>query len=202
MVYLPVLLVSVVVMVPAIIVAEKYRRMKTVFVAAVAALAVSQCLFLAGAGAFWVIAGITVFFAGFNVMEASLPSLITKTAPPAAKGTAAGIFSTSQFLGIFVGGVAGGAIQQTLGGNAVFVASLGLAIVWILVASTMKQPSYLTTRLIRIAENADPVALAAALRRVPGVAEAVVIAEERLAYLKVDSRTYEAALAQSLAAGS
>jgi MFS family permease len=149
-----------------------------------------------------VIAGITVFFAGFNVMEASLPSLITKTAPPAAKGTAAGIFSTSQFLGIFVGGVAGGAIQQTLGGNAVFVASLGLAIVWILVASTMKQPSYLTTRLIRIAENADPVALAAALRRVPGVAEAVVIAEERLAYLKVDSRTYEAALAQSLAAGS
>ena len=191
MVYLPVLLVSVVVMVPAIIVAEKYRRMKTVFVAAVAALAVSQCLFLAGAGAFWVIAGITVFFAGFNVMEASLPSLITKTAPPAAKGTAAGIFSTSQFLGIFVGGVAGGAIQQTLGGNAVFVASLGLAIVWILVASTMKQPSYLTTRLIRIAENADPVALAAALRRVPGVAEAVVIAEERLAYLKVDSRTYD-----------
>jgi MFS family permease len=203
-VYLPVLLVSVAVMVPAIIVAEKYRRMKTVFIVAVAALAVSQCLFLAGTGAFWVIAGLTVFFAAFNVMEASLPSLITKTAPPAAKGTAAGIFSTSQFLGIFVGGVVGGSIQQMLGGNAVFIASLGLSIVWLLVASTMRQPSYLTTRMIRIADGRtfDPAALAAGLRRVPGVAEAVVISEERLAYLKVDSRTYDAAMAQSLVGGA
>jgi hypothetical protein len=123
-VYLPVLLFSVAVLVPAIIIAEKYRRMKAVFVASVAALALSQCLFLAGTGAFWVISAVTLFFAGFNVMEASLPSLITKTAPPAAKGTAAGIFSTSQFLGIFAGGVVGGSIQQMLGGNAVFVASL------------------------------------------------------------------------------
>jgi MFS family permease len=203
-IYLPVLLVSVAVMVPAIIVAEKYRRMKTVFVVSVAALAVSQCLFLAGAGAFHVVAAVTVFFAAFNVMEATLPSLVTKTAPPAAKGTAAGIFSTSQFLGIFVGGVVGGSIQQTLGGNAVFLGSLGLSIVWLLVAATMKQPSYLTSRLIRISEGRsfDPAALAAGLRRVPGVAEAVVISEERLAYLKVDSRTYDAALAQSLVAGA
>jgi MFS family permease len=203
-VYLPVLLVSVAVMVPAIIIAEKYRRMKTVFIAAVAALAVSQCLFLAGAGAVGVVAAVTLFFAGFNVMEATLPSLVTKTAPPAAKGTAAGIFSTSQFLGIFVGGVAGGSIQQMLGGNAVFVASLGLSVIWLLLAATMKPPSYLSTRLIRISEGRsfDPATLAAGLRGVPGVAEAVVISEERLAYLKVDSRTYDAALAQSLVAGA
>jgi MFS family permease len=203
-VYLPVLLVSVAVMVPAIIVAEKYRRMKTVFVMAVAALAASQCLFLAGSGGFWVIAGVTLFFAGFNVMEASLPSLVTKTAPPAAKGTAAGIFSTSQFLGIFAGGVGGGWIQQTLGGNAVFLASLALSVLWLLVASTMKQPSYLTTRLIRIADGRffDPVKLTEGLRKVPGVAEAVVVSEERLAYLKVDSRSYDAAMAQSLVAGA
>jgi MFS family permease len=201
-VYLPVLLISVAVMVPAIIIAEKYRRMKTVFIASVAALAVSQCLFLAGAGAFGVLAAVTLFFAAFNVMEATLPSLVTKTAPPAAKGTAAGIFSTSQFLGIFVGGVVGGSIQQMLGGSAVFVASLGLSLIWLLVAATMKQPSYLTTRLIRISEgrSIDPATLAAGLRGVPGVAEAVVISEERLAYLKVDSRTFDAALAQSLVA--
>jgi MFS family permease len=201
-VYLPVLLVSVAVMVPAIIVAEKYRLMKTVFIMAVAALGVSQCLFLAGTGAVWVIAGLTIFFAGFNIMEATLPSLVTKTAPPAAKGTATGIFSTSQFLGIFVGGVGGGSIQQMLGGNAVFIGSLALCIVWLLVASTMKQPSYLTTRLIRIAEGRsfDPGELAAGLRRLPGVAEAVVISEERLAYLKVDSRLYDAGLAQAVVA--
>ena len=135
-------------------------------------------------------------------MEASLPSLVTKTAPPAAKGTAAGIFSTSQFLGIFVGGVAGGWIQQTLGGNAVFVASLALSLLWLLVASTMKQPRYLSTRVIRIDRYFDPAELAAGLRAVAGVAEAVVVSEERLAYLKVDSRTYDAASANSLVAGS
>lgn len=203
-VYLPVLLVSVVVLVPAIVVAEKYRRMKAVFVAAVAALAVSQCLFLAGENAYSLIAALTLFFAAFNVMEASLPSLVTKTAPPAAKGTAAGIFSTSQFLGIFAGGIVGGSIQQMLGGNAVFIASLGLCILWLVVASTMKQPSYLTTRLIRIAEgrSIDPVTLAAGLRRLPGVAEAVVVSEERLVYLKVDSKTYDAAAAQSAVAAA
>jgi MFS family permease len=133
-------------------------------------------------------------------MEATLPSLVTKTAPPAAKGTAAGIFSTSQFLGIFVGGVAGGSLQQMLGGNAVFVASLGLCAVWLLVAATMKQPSYLSTRMLRIGEgrSIDPAKLGADLSRVSGVAEAVVIPEERLAYLKVDARTFDAEMAQSL----
>ena len=202
LVYLPVLLASVAVMVPAIIVAEKYRRMKAVFVAAVALLALSQCLFLEGAGAFMTVTALTVFFAGFNIMEASLPSLVTKTAPAAGKGTAAGVFSTSQFLGIFVGGVGGGWMHAQLGGEAVFVASLALALVWLLVAATMKPPSYLTTKLVPIAEAAlaDSAALAARLLRVPGVHEAVVIAEERLAYLKVDSRRFDGTLARSVAA--
>jgi MFS family permease len=158
-------------------------------------------VFLAGSGPVATIAALTVFFAGFNVMEASLPSLVTKTAPPAGKGTATGIFSTSQFLGIFVGGVGGGWIQPMLGGNAVFLASLGLALLWLLVAATMKPPSYLTTKLVRVADArlADTAELAARLRRVPGVHEAVVISEERLAYLKVDSRRYDAALARAAA---
>jgi predicted MFS family arabinose efflux permease len=199
-VYLPVLLISVAAMVPAIIIAERFRRMKAVFISAVAALAASQCLFLIAGGAVVPIVALTVFFVGFNVMEATLPSLVTRTAPPAAKGTAAGIFSTSQFLGIFVGGVAGGWMLQMLGGNAVFVASLGLCAAWLVVAATMKQPSYLSTRLLRIAAGRafDAAELGAQLRRVPGVAEAVVVPEERLAYLKVDARIYEASLAQSL----
>ena len=91
MVYLPVLLVSIAVMVPAIIVAEKYRRMKGVFVGAVAALVVSQVMLYARRRQFYVLlAALVVFFSAFNVMEASLPSLITKAAPPDAKGTAMG----------------------------------------------------------------------------------------------------------------
>ena len=205
MVYLPVLLVSVAVMVPAIIVAEKYRRMKGVFVAAVAALVVSQAMLYFGAANLYVLlAALTIFFSGFNVMEASLPSLITKTAPPDAKGTATGIYSSLQFLGIFVGGIVGGWVNQTGGTAAVFALTALIAFAWLLAAATMAQPSYLTTRLVPIGDVAasDPDILAAGLRRVPGVAEAVVIAEEKLAYLKVDSKTFDAAMAASLAGAS
>ena len=201
-VYLPVLLVSVAVMVPAIIVAEKYRRMKGVFVSAVAALVVSQLMLHFGAGNLFVLlAALIVFFSAFNVMEASLPSLITKTAPPDAKGTAMGLYSSLQFLGIFVGGVVGGFAHQFGGSGAVFALTAVIALVWLFVAATMAQPSYLTTRLLAIADGraGDAQSLAAKLRQVPGVAEAVVIAEEKLAYLKVDAKSFDAAMAESLA---
>lgn len=201
-VYLPVLVASVLVMLPAIIFAERRRRMKTVFLLAIAALAVSQLMLLAGGRQLFVLLGaITLFFAGFNVMEASLPSLITKTSPPTAKGTAAGVYSSSQFLGIFAGGVAGGWIHQIGGSAAVFLASAGIALVWFVVAATMQPPSHLSTRLIRLggALKVDAPLLAAKFRALEGVAEAVVVEEERVVYLKVDSRTFDSAGAQALA---
>ena len=89
--------------------AEKFRHMKGVFVSSVTALAVSQAMLYFGAGNLYVLlAAITIFFSAFNVMEATLPSLITKAAPPDAKGTATGLYSSLQFLGIFVGGMIGG----------------------------------------------------------------------------------------------
>ena len=201
-VYLPVLLVSVAVMLPAIIVAEKYRRMKGVFVGAVAALALSQLMLYFGAGNLLVLlAALVVFFSAFNVMEASLPSLITKVAPAEAKGTATGLYSSLQFLGIFVGGIVGGFANQHGGSAGVFVLTAALALAWLVAAVTMAQPSYLTTRLLPIVGDGkgDPETLAARLRQVPGVAEAVVIADENLAYLKVDSRSFDAARAEALA---
>ena len=203
MIYLPVMVVSVLAMVPAIIAAEKYRHMKTVFVGAVALMAVSQTILLFGAhGMVAALAAITLFFTGFNVLEASLPSLVTKTAPPEAKGTATGIYSSSQFLGIFIGGVGGGWANQTGGAGAVFALTAVLGLLWLLAAATMRKPSYLTTKLVRIGETAaaDPQSLAAKLLKVPGVTEAVIVAEEGLAYLKVDSKLYDARLAEGVAA--
>jgi MFS family permease len=202
MVYLPVLLLSVAFMLPAIIVAEKYRRMKGVFVSAVAVLVISQAMLYLGAGNLFVLlAALVVFFSAFNVMEASLPSLITKVAPAEAKGTAMGIYSSLQFLGIFAGGIIGGWAHQRGGDAAVFALTGLMALVWLVAAATMAQPSYLTTRLLPLADAAagDTESLAARLRQVPGVAEAVVIADEKLAYLKVDSRSFDAAKAASLA---
>lgn len=199
MVYLPVLLLSVAIMVPAIIVAEKYRRMKAVFVAAVAAMAVSQLLLVFGEhNIALVLVAVTVFFAGFNVMEASLPSLVTKTAPADAKGTATGIYSSSQFMGIFIGGVGGGWAHQAGGDMAVFTLTAMIALLWLAAAATMRKPSYLTTRLVRVNGGEDADTLAERLKQVPGVADAVVIAEDGLAYLKVDSKAFDADAAEAV----
>lgn len=202
-VYLPLLLISVVVMVPAIIVAEKYRRMKTVFVCSVAALLLSQIMLLVDGANFTVLlAAIAIFFSGFNVMEASLPSLITKAAPPEAKGTATGLYSSLQFLGIFAGGVGGGFAHQIAGNAGVFWMTAGLALLWLIVAATMARPNYLTTRVLPLGAAAvNAPSLAEKLKAVPGVAEAVVMADQRLAYLKVDSKFFDAQRAAALAAG-
>jgi MFS family permease len=204
-VYLPVLLVSVAVMVPAIVVAEKHRRMKGVFVGAVAALVISQVmLYLNAHNLYVLLTALVIFFSAFNIMEASLPSLITKAAPPDAKGTAMGLYSSSQFLGIFVGGIVGGLAHQHGGSAGVFALTAAVALLWLLAAATMAQPSYLTTRLVPIADGkaGDADSLAARLRQVPGVAEAVVIAEEKLAYLKVDSKSFDPAKAEAVAGAS
>ena len=138
LVYLPVLLVSVAVMAPAIVLGERYRRMKSVLVGAVALLAVSQLMLaVEGQDPYVLLAGLVLFFAGFNIMEASLPSLVTKAAPAGATGTATGIYSSSQFLGIFAGGVVGGWVHQAAGTAAVFLFAAAVAVLWLLVAATM-----------------------------------------------------------------
>ena len=141
-VYLPVLLVSVAVMAPAIIAAERYRRLKSVLVGAVAAMAVSQLMLAVGGGDIYVLlGGLVLFFSGFNVMEASLPSLVTKTAPAGSTGTATGVYSSSQFLGIFAGGILGGWVHQAAGAAGVFFFAGGLAIIWLLVTAAMHGPA-------------------------------------------------------------
>jgi predicted MFS family arabinose efflux permease len=142
LVYLPVLLVSVMVMIPVIILAERRQRVKSALVGAVAAMAVSQLMLAVGGGDSYVlVVGLVVFFSGFNIMEASLPSLVTKTAPRGSTGTATGIYSSSQFLGIFAGGVIGGWVHQAAGTMAVFLFAVAVAVAWLLVAATMRGPA-------------------------------------------------------------
>ena len=128
-------------------------------------------------------------------------ALVFFVAPPDVKGTAMGVYSSLQFFGIFVGGVIGGLAHQHGGGAAIFALTTTLALIWLLTAVGMAQPSYLTTRLLPLAGNrtADAADLATKLRQVPGVAEAVVVAEENLVYLKVDAKSFDATMAEALA---
>jgi MFS family permease len=194
-VYLPVLMASIVLMVPAIIVAEKRDHMKEVFLATIVLLAASQ-LALAwwGNDAVVVLTALVAFFTGFNVMEASLPSLVTKIAPADAKGTATGIYSSAQFLGIFVGGAGGGLVAEIAGTRGVFVLTLIAALIWLLIASTMRRPGRYSSYLARAgAIDLGAIAeLTGRLRQAPGVVEAVIAPEEGVAYLKIDRSRFDA----------
>ena len=187
--YLPVFLLSVPLMVPFIILAENKRRMKQVFVGAIVGLVVAQLALLIGDGTVWHVAvALVIFFTAFNLLEASLPSLIAKMSPADRKGTAMGMFSTSQFLGAFAGGAMGGLVYQHGGATGVYLMCLLVITVWLLLAISMKNPRYVSTYLLNIGkiDPAESAAILARLVMVQGVAEATIEAEEGIAYLKVD----------------
>lgn len=141
-VYLPAVLLSFVVMVPAIIMAEKKGAMKRVFNSAIALLLLVQVgLYVEGGAGMWPLAILlTLFFVAFNVLEATQPSWISRIAPPHAKGTALGIYNTLQSLGLFLGGALGGWLVQHVGPGSVSLLGGGLAVVWLILASGMVAP--------------------------------------------------------------
>lgn len=140
-VYLPAVLVSFVVMVPAVIMAERRNRMKVVFNTAVLLLALVQLgIYLLGDGLVPLAVMLTLFFIAFNVLEATQPSWISRVAPPHAKGTALGVYNTLQSIGLFLGGVLGGWLAQHVGRGAVSLSCAALALAWLALAATMNPP--------------------------------------------------------------
>ncbi len=204
-VYLPVLFFSILAMVPFIILAERGGHHKGVLLGAVAGLGLS----LVGLFAFHtalpsLVLFLFLFFTAFNLLEASLPSLISRIAPPAAKGTAMGIFATAQFGGAFLGGLLGGWFHQRFGQDAVLLFCAGTALAWLLVAWPMRSPRLVSSQIVRVWAGGlgNPDGTQRALLDVPGVEEAVVVVEEGLAYLKVDKRRLDSARLQALCAGA
>ena len=201
--YLPVMLGSIALMVPCVILAESRGLMKPVFLAAVAALVVAQLGLVISSDRFWgFTAALVLFFTAFNLLEATLPSLISKVAPVDAKGTAMGVYSTSQFAGAFVGGLLGGWVHQQFGLIAVFQAGALVAGIWLLLALGMRKPGRYTSRLLNLGRMEKGLAgeLAGRLRAVSGVVEAVVVADEGVAYLKVDREKLDAAALDEIVA--
>lgn len=188
--YLVTMLISFVTVLPFIIYAEKYRKMKQVFLVCITLLAVAEItLWFSGSQLWIIILGLQIFFIGFNIMEAILPSLISKEAPAGYKGTAMGVYSTSQFLGVALGGIVGGWLYNFEGANTVFIGGLILTILWFVVSLTMKQPPYVSSIRIELPTHLKNTrALEQKLRAQNGVMEALVVDEELSAYVKVDRK--------------
>jgi len=139
----------------------------------------------------WVLSGaVVLFFTGFNYLEASLPSLIAKFCPVGDKGSAMGVYSTSQFLGAFCGGMLGGGAYQLVGASGVFFVALGLMCVWLLLTIGMQKPVLLKSYTLEatVKDKSDAQNMASSLSQLIGVVEAIVVLEDKVAYLKVDDK--------------
>jgi len=139
-VYLPVVLVSFGLMMPPIIAAERRSRMRVLFLSAVGLLLVVQLgLMLHAPSLAWIAGWLLLFFVGFNVLEASLPSLVSRVAPSSAKGLALGIYNTTQAIGLFAGGALGGLVAASWGAQGVFACAAVIMGVWWVIALGMRE---------------------------------------------------------------
>jgi MFS family permease len=193
MVYLPVILVSFAIMVPTTILAEAKGKIRQVVLAAVAIVALSAVVFMLGLnGPVGVIAGLTVFFIGFNMLEPVLPSLVTKFSPAGARGTAVGVFNTCQFLGPFVGGTVGGLLMHS-GPHALFAFLFVSALIWLAVAWGMKVPIFYRQLVVPLPAGQAADRVKAALQALKGVGDVRVFPEELEAHVRYISKEVQVA---------
>lgn len=190
--YLPVMLLSFMLMVPFIIQAESKGRMKPVFVGAVLVVSLSQLFFmLLPNGFWWMFLALLIFFTAFNLLEASLPSLVVKLSPPDKKGTASGVYSTSQFMGAALGGLFGGIAYEQAGAEGLFMMTALLGLLWLIVAASMAKPLPLSIASVpihaQIDESEVPL-LTEKLLRFDGVYEVVFRLEEKRVFFKIDRK--------------
>jgi len=200
-VYLPVAVTGFILMVPPIIYGEKRHQLKRVFVLSIALMALAQFGMAFALSSLWLIVlWLTFYFIAFNTLEATLPSLVSKIAPAGAKGTAIGVYNMSQSFGLALGPMLGGWLYTHYGSIGVFGFSGALMLVWLVIALTMRPPLPVKTAMFHIGDGwqGDVVALSDRLAQVRGVREAVVMADERVAYLKVMQQDWDEPSVQQL----
>ena len=198
-VYLPLLVISLFFAFPSIVLAEKYRQMRGIFLTAIGGIILGLGILIFGFESKYILlTGLGLFFIAFNVMEALLPSWLSKAAPIQSKATAMGVNASSQFLGAFFGGVTGG--QLLLLNNTALGWSIltGLAIVWLLISFGLAQPRYLSSMVLRLPEHKQTDEWTSQLLAIRGIEEVVVMSDQQVAYVKVDKQQIDDATRQDL----
>lgn len=200
LIYLPAVILSIGVMIPLIMHGEK-RAMRGVLLLCVGGMGLTQLVFAWPAyfalpgNAVVLFVGVTVFFSFLNTLEALLPSLVSRLAPAAAKGSAMGIYSSSQFLGAFVGGVGAGWLYGLVGPTGLYIVMALVCVLWIGMLVSFKPPRKMAThrRALSADEQQRTEGVMDELMAIPGVEEVVIRVDEGVAYLKVDKARYQEA---------
>ena len=193
-IYLVTMVGAVILMLPLILYAEKKRQHARIMLLGVMLIALVQLSF----GVYHfplmiIILSLIVYFTGFNLLEALLPSMISRIAPLSGKGTALGIYSTSQFGGAFFGGPVAGLIIQYSGMDGVYLFGSLMAGIWALLILGLKSPPALTAYTLTIPEvskEAFP-SLVDEIKAIEGVSEAIALPEAGAVYLKIDKKNLD-----------
>lgn len=161
-VYLPTLIGAFIIMLPFLMMAERRGQFKPVFLGAIVLLIVAELALATMGGQRWpLLISVFVFFVAFNLLEASLPSQVSKMAPRGLRGAASGVYSSSQFAGAFLGGVVGGAVLNWSSPSAVFLVNAIMLAIWFVVARPMatqpQQEPQSSTATERSQANGAPV---------------------------------------------
>ena len=188
--YLPVVLASFVAMVPAILYADRRNGAKPVLLASVGLLLAVEVALMSVQRSVTAIALLMFgFFVAFNVLEAMLPSLVSRVAPAQGRGAAIGVYNTTQTLGVFFGGVVGGWVAAHHGASGVFATCAVLAVVWLALAAGMRpvrrEVNEVSSLTLSIASGVNPDGLREALASVRGVRQVEVLVHERIARIQV-----------------
>jgi MFS family permease len=204
--YLPVVLLSFVFMIPAILYADRHRRPKPILLGAIGLLLAVEAVLSFAATSIAALAVLMFgFFVAFNVLEAMLPSLVSRIAPAQGRGTAIGVYNTTQTLGVFFGGLIGGWVAAHHGATGVFAVCAVLSGLWLAVAAGMRpirrDVNELSSLTLSIASGVNLEGLGEALARVRGVREAEVLAHERLARIKVVPGQWDESRVRQLVTG-
>ncbi len=192
-VYLPAMVLASIVLVPMMMGAER-NYLRPILLACIAGLLATQLFFWLAPGSVTnLFIGVVLFFSFLTVLEALFPSLVSRIAPADAKGSAMGVYSSSQFMGGFVGGAGGGWLYGAYGPQGVFIALSVICVAWLVFLRGFVSPQKLFMRRHRLsaAELQQIPAVLEALRSRPGVAEVGFVEAEGVAYLKVDKAVYE-----------
>ncbi len=197
-VYVPVMLASIVFMAPLVMASAKKERVMPIFLAGIILLMIAQIILFVSKldNVYSVALCLLVFFVGFNALEAMLPSLVTRVAPSAMKGTAVGIYNTFQFSGVFLGGAVGGFLMGEGGPNGVFVFCGLLLVSWALVVIFAPQVALFDSRMVKLLamshnQGEENSARYDNLLALDGVKDVTIIDEENVAYLKVDKAKFD-----------
>ena len=199
MVYLPLLVISLFFAFPSIILAEKYRKMRGIFITAIVSIVAGLVVLSFGDQSKYIlITGLALFFIAFNVMEALLPSWLSKSAPIQSKATAMGVNASGQFLGAFCGGMLGGQLLMLNNTSIGWSVLAAIAIIWLLLSLGLTQPRYLSSIVLPLPVDQIADEWASQLLKFRGIEEVVIMSDQQVAYVKLDKRQIDDAVRQDL----